>query len=249
LGGCCWLGGRWSTGDDWAWDRVLWLLWFLSLLLNLLLGDLWGRSLLDLGSRGWSLLGFGSWGTISCWGSFSNWLWLNNFLQLVVYNLDVQWSGFLSCSLSFWHLDILNERSSSRLLLRTLDRLLVALLIDVSEDVVEDEVSGRLLSKNESLNKLLQFGGLVGGFTNNLDNDVVVRSLGVDVGDANLAVLEVEVLDALLNSTSADGNWSDLCLETRNKLRSLSIEEVKLFWGLAQGGVVLLDEVPSNLIL
>ena len=42
------------------------------------------------------------------------------------------------------------------------------------EDVVEDEVSGRLLSKNEGLNKFLKLGGLVGGFTNDLDDDIVV---------------------------------------------------------------------------
>lgn len=54
------------------------------------------------------------------------------------------------------------------------NRLLLTLLINVSEDVVEDEVSGRLLSKNEGLNKLLKLGGLVGGFTDDLDDDIVV---------------------------------------------------------------------------
>jgi len=76
--------------------------------------------------------------------------------------------------LGLWHLNILNQRSSSRLLLSVVNRLLLTLLIDVSEDVVEDEVSGRLLSKNEGLNKFLKLGGLVGGFTNDLDDDIVV---------------------------------------------------------------------------
>ena len=77
---------------------------------------------------------------------------------------------------------------------------LLALFIDVSEDVVENEVSGRLLGKNEGLAEFLELSRLVGGFANDLDDDVVKRSLGVDVGDTDFAVLEVKFANTFLDS-------------------------------------------------
>jgi hypothetical protein len=78
--------------------------------------------------------------------------------------------------------------------------LIIALLIDVSEDVIENKVSGGLLGKDEGLAEFLEFGGLVGGFANDLDDDVVEGSLRVDIGDADFAVLEVKLANAFLNS-------------------------------------------------
>jgi ethanolamine ammonia-lyase large subunit len=51
-----------------------------------------------------------------------------------------------------------------------------------------------LRGENESLSELPVRLRLVGDFTDDLDNNVDVGSLGVDVGDANLAVLEFELL-------------------------------------------------------
>lgn len=59
-----------------------------------------------------------------------------------------------------------------------------------------------MLSKDEGLDELLELGRLVGGFADNLDDDVIEGSLGIDVRDADLAVLEVELADAFL-----DGLW------------------------------------------
>jgi len=42
-------------------------------------------------------------------------------------------------------------------------------------------------------------GRLVGDFTDDLDDDVLVRSLRVDIGDTDLAVLKVERLDAVVD--------------------------------------------------
>ena len=78
--------------------------------------------------------------------------------------------------------------------------LLVVLLLNVSQDVVEDEVARRLLGENEGLNKLLGNGALGRGLTDDLDDDVFVGGLGVNVGDANFAVLELEGLDAILDT-------------------------------------------------
>jgi len=50
------------------------------------------------------------------------------------------------------------------------------------------------------LDELLELSGLVGCFTDDLNDDVIVRSLGIDVGDADFAVLEIEFFDTLLNS-------------------------------------------------
>ena len=50
------------------------------------------------------------------------------------------------------------------------------------------------------MDELLELSGLVGCFTDDLNDDVIVRSLGIDVGDADFAVLEIEFFDTLLNS-------------------------------------------------
>jgi hypothetical protein len=78
--------------------------------------------------------------------------------------------------------------------------LFLTLLTDVSEDIVKDEVAGRLLSKNKSLDKLLQLSRVVGGLSNDLDDNCISGSLRIDIGYADLAVLEIEVLDTFLNS-------------------------------------------------
>jgi hypothetical protein len=77
---------------------------------------------------------------------------------------------------------------------------LLAFLIDVSEDVIENKVSSGLLGKDEGLAEFLKLGRLVGGFTDDLDDNVVEGSLGVDVGDTDFAVLEVKFANTFLNS-------------------------------------------------
>lgn len=77
---------------------------------------------------------------------------------------------------------------------------LFAFLVDISEDIIENKVSGGLLGKDEGLAEFLELGRLVGGFTDDLDDDVVEGSLGVDVGDTDFAVLEVEFANTFLNS-------------------------------------------------
>lgn len=77
--------------------------------------------------------------------------------------------------------------------------LLLGLLGKVAEDVVENEVSVGLLGENEGLNEALVRLTLVGDLTNDLDDDVGVGALGVDVGDADFGVLELELLDALVD--------------------------------------------------
>jgi len=81
------------------------------------------------------------------------------------------------------------------------DKLLF-LLSNVTEDVVEHKVPIRLASEDEGLSEFAVGEGFVGDFTNHLDDDVLVGSLGVDVGDANLAVLELELLDAVVDGLS-----------------------------------------------
>ena len=56
------------------------------------------------------------------------------------------------------------------------------------------------MGKDEGLAEFFKLGGLVGGFADDLDDDVVEGSLGVDVGDTDFAVLEVEFSNTLLNS-------------------------------------------------
>jgi hypothetical protein len=77
--------------------------------------------------------------------------------------------------------------------------ILLRLLVDVSEYVIKNEVSGWLLSKNESLYEFLKLSRLVGSLSDDLNNDVLIRRLRVNIRNADLAVLEVELFDTLLN--------------------------------------------------
>jgi len=76
---------------------------------------------------------------------------------------------------------------------------LILLLDDVTEDVVQDEVAVGLGGEDESLGELLMGGRLVGNLADDLDDNVVIRGLRIDIGDANLALGEVELLDALVD--------------------------------------------------
>jgi len=49
------------------------------------------------------------------------------------------------------------------------------------------------------LDELLKISRLVGGFTNDLNDNGIGRSLGIDIGDADFAVLEVEITDTFLD--------------------------------------------------
>jgi hypothetical protein len=77
--------------------------------------------------------------------------------------------------------------------------LLHRLVSKVTEDIIKDKVAVGLLGEDEGLDEALVGLALVGDFTNDLDDDVGVGALGVDVGDADLCVLEVELLDALVD--------------------------------------------------
>ena len=80
---------------------------------------------------------------------------------------------------------------------------LILLLDDVAEDVVQDEVAVGLSGKDESLGELLVGGRLVGNLADDLDDDVVIRGLRIDIGDANLALGKVKLLDALVDGLFA----------------------------------------------
>lgn len=81
--------------------------------------------------------------------------------------------------------------------------LLLVIVANVPEHVVEDEVAVGLAREDESLDEFAVGQGVVGHLSNDRDNDVVVGGLGVYIGDANLAVLEVEGLDAILDSLAS----------------------------------------------
>lgn len=83
-----------------------------------------------------------------------------------------------------------------------------------------------LLSEDKGLDEFPRVLGLVGDLANDLDKDVLQRSLGVDVGDADLAVLEVELRDALLDVLAADRDVGNLGLGAIDELRLLAVEEL-----------------------
>lgn len=130
-----------------------------------------------------------------------------SLLELLIDSSSVQLAGVLLDDL-LDRLRLSDSRGSGLLLssgsVGRLGRLLVVLLVNVSQDIIENKVARRLLCEDEGLDKLLGLGALVGGLANNLDNNVLKRGLGVDVGDADLAVLEIKGLDALLDSLSSN---------------------------------------------
>lgn len=213
-----WLGwGGWDggglgssgLGDSWGWERVLGDLGSLGcLLLKLLLGNLWGD-----GSRGSGLLdglNSSSRGSAVGLGLLED-SRLGIKLKLLVDNIGDDLSlGLLNGGLGLGHLDVsdvLGGWGSSLLVDSSLNNLFLGLLIDVAEDIVEDEVSGWLLGEDEGLDELLQLGRLVGGLANDLDDDGLIGTLGVDVRDADLAVLELKRLDALLDGLDESAKY------------------------------------------
>lgn len=103
-----------------------------------------------------------------------------------------------------------------------IDMFILSLLVDVSENIVENKVSGGLLGKDEGLAELLELRRLVGRFADDLNDNVVEGRLGIDVGDTDFAVLEVEFEDTFLN-----------CLQLLNNV-------------LCQGGVNSLQFDPQR---
>ena len=57
-----------------------------------------------------------------------------------------------------------------------------------------------LLGQDKGLDELARRLRLVGDLTDDGDQDVVEGSLGVNVQDANLALLEVKLLDLIIDS-------------------------------------------------
>jgi hypothetical protein len=74
--------------------------------------------------------------------------------------------------------------------------LLLGLLGKITEDVVQYEVTVGLLGEDECLGETLVGVALIGDLADDLNDNVGLGALGVDVGDANLGVLEVLFLDA-----------------------------------------------------
>jgi hypothetical protein len=77
---------------------------------------------------------------------------------------------------------------------------LILLVNQVPEDIVEDVVAIGLLGKNKGLDELAGRLRLVGDLANDGDQDIAEGGLGIDVQDADLAFLEVELLDLLADS-------------------------------------------------
>jgi len=91
----------------------------------------------------------------------------------------------------------LNSRGSLSLL-----NDLILFLHQITEDVVQHVVAVRLLSQNKGLDELARGLRLVGDLTDDGNQDVIKGRLGVNVENADLAVLEVELLDLIVDGLS-----------------------------------------------
>jgi hypothetical protein len=83
------------------------------------------------------------------------------------------------------------------------------------------------LGKDKCLDKLLELGRFIGGFTDDLNNDVVVGCLGIDVRNADLAVLEIEFFDTLLDSLYLfrSKSWSEELADLHFDRRKLELPQ------------------------
>lgn len=192
----------------------------LRLLGGLFIGGLFRDALLVSGRLGslelWGDFRLGSLNRGLLGNSLSSGLSLGNLLQLLIYTLGLEGGGSLiSLFLRLLSLGGLlgsslnNSRNlsdsggllfSGLWLLGGLGNLLV-LVINVPPDIIQDEVSRGLLGKNEGLNEFPGFLRLlVGSLTDDLDEDSVLGGgERVDVGNADLALLEIELLNSLLD--------------------------------------------------
>ena len=143
------------------------------------------------------------------------WLWVDDLLlQLLIYLLGrlldsrrvlraAEGLGYrLICGGWRWLLEATCGRSALCLLVIVLCGILF-LFNDVAEDVVKNKVTVGLTGEDEGLGEFLVGLGLVRDLTDDLDDDVGVGGLRVDIGDANLAISEVEVLDVLIDSLAS----------------------------------------------
>jgi hypothetical protein len=87
---------------------------------------------------------------------------------------------------------------------------LIHIVAEVTEDVIQNEVAVWLLGKNEGLDKLVMRLRFIGHLPDNLNHDVVERSLRVDIENTDFAVLEIKGLDLL-----ADGLCSQISIVGR----------------------------------
>jgi hypothetical protein len=198
----CSLGGRWG-GCRHGCGRLLGLggllCWRFGLLGGLLLNSC--RCLLRCGLLNllWNLLGRGGRRNL-----FDRWVLLCNLLQLIVHLVQ----GFLAGRglVTLVEIGILRDSSGGsglgdsigggRLLLVV---LLLGLLDEVTEDVVENKVAVGLFGENEGLDEAPVWLALVRDLANDLDDNVCIRALRIDVGDADFGVLELQFLDALVD--------------------------------------------------
>ena len=124
----------------------------------------------------------------------------SSLLKLLVNNLGVQLSCIVLRRIHGNRLSRLGNLLGLGFLGESIGIIGLTFLIDVTEDVVQDKVTSGLLGEDEGLNKLLGLlTSAVRDLANDLDNNAVGRSLRVNVGDPDLAVLVVELLDALLD--------------------------------------------------
>lgn len=96
-------------------------------------------------------------------------------------------------------LEAAGSGGGGRVLLSLFGNDVILLFNNVAEDVVKDKVTVGLTSKDKGLGEFFVGSRLVRDLANDLDDNVVVRGLGIDVGDADLAVLEVKLLDAVVD--------------------------------------------------
>lgn len=178
-------GGRGSLG----------LLWLSSLFGDRSLSGL-GSLLTDCGRRLFGLRGLDLLG--------SNWLssWLFLCCLKLLINLGQVLLTVCNLAAVVERCILRDSRGRGRLLYAVCGLLLKVLLLlwllsKVAEDIIENEVAVGLLGEDEGLGETPVGLALVGDLTNDLDDDVRLGALSVNVGDANLGVLEVEKLDAL----------------------------------------------------
>lgn len=87
---------------------------------------------------------------------------------------------------------------------------LLIVLDQISDNIVQHIVAAGLFSQDEGLHESTRRLGLVGNLADDADDDVIERRLRINVENTDLAVLEIELLDALMDGLNAKRSESPL---------------------------------------
>lgn len=121
-------------------------------------------------------------------------------------------------------------------------------LLEETEDIIENEVAIGLFRKEEGLNKFLPRVSMIGHFADNLNNNTTIcRRLCIYGVDVNLAILETDGSDLVVNFLLSEARLNILSLHAVSEGGGFGIETMQTIGVFVDIRIILRNELPSNL--